>query len=64
MFGSLISSVIKIVTLPVDAANAGLDILAGGDGSKESRNQDDVNPLAMVEQLRDRIAEAAKDTDE
>ena len=63
MFGKLISSAIKIVTLPVDAANAGMDMLCGGNGSKESRTQDPT-PLALLENLRDRIAEAAEDADE
>lgn len=62
MFGKLLSTAIKVVTLPVDAASAGLDVLTGGDGSKRSRN-DDCNPFGMIEQIRDRIAEAAEDID-
>jgi hypothetical protein len=62
MFGSLLSTVIKTVSLPLDAANAGLDILTGGDGSKEGRLE---MPLTGdLEQLRDAIADAAKDIDE
>ena len=63
MIGKLISNTIKVVTLPIDAANAGMDMLCGGDGSKNSRN-DDSNPLAMLESLRDRIAETAEEIDE
>jgi len=47
----------------VDATNAGLDILCGGDGTKRSRS-DDSNPLAALETLRDRIAETAEEIDE
>lgn len=64
MFGKLISSAIKIVTLPVDAASAALDIAAGRDGSKESRTADDYNPAAALERLRDKVADAAKKADE
>lgn len=65
MFGKLLSTVIKTVTLPVDAAAAGLDILAGGDGSKKSRTSDDApNPAGMLEKLRDRVAESAEEIDD
>lgn len=62
MFGNLIGSAIRIATLPVDAANAGMDMITGGDGSKRSRTSDD-NPLAMLENLRDRVAETAEEID-
>ncbi len=65
MFGKLISSAIKIVTLPVDAANIGMDVLTGGDGSKRSRtDKNNLSPTVLLEQLRDRISEAAKNIDE
>ena len=63
MLGNLISTVIKVATLPVDAANAGLDMLCGGDGSKKSRTQADT-PLTLLENLRDEIAKAVKDADQ
>lgn len=63
MFGNLLSSVIKVATLPLDAINAGADMLCGGDGSKKSRTQDE-SPTAMLEKLRDAIAKAAKNSDE
>lgn len=63
MFGKLLATAIKTVTLPLDAANAGMDILCGGDGSKESRTEEPT-PFALLENLRDRVAEAAKDVDE
>ena len=65
MFGDLISSAIKIVTLPVDAASATLDVVTGGDGSKKSRNSpDNPNPLSLVEEIRDAVADAAEDIDD
>jgi len=64
MIGKLLSTAIKVVTLPVDAINAAGDIIAGGDGSKKSRMVDDgCNPIADVERIRDRVAEAAEDID-
>jgi len=62
MFGKLLSSAIKVVTLPLDAANAGMDMLCGGDGSKGSRNSHD-SPLSALETLRDEVTEAAEDID-
>jgi len=65
MFGNFISSAIKVVTLPVDAANAAMDIACGGDGSKRSRNAPDCpNPLSLIESVRDSAADAAKDIDD
>ena len=66
MFGKLLSSAIKIVTLPIDVANSAMDIATGGNGSKSSRTgyQNDGSPFAMVEKLRDNVADAAKDIDE
>ena len=63
MLGKLIGTAIRVVTLPLDAANAGMDILTGGDGSKRSR-ADDCNPLSGLEDLRDRVAETADEIDE
>lgn len=62
MFGFILAEVIKITTLPIDAVNATADIMTGGDGSKASRNNLD-NPLAAIEQIRDKVAEAAEDID-
>jgi len=63
MLGKLLSTAIKAVTLPIDAANAGIDIMCGGDGSKRSRT-DESNPMAFLEELRDRVAEAAEGIDD
>jgi hypothetical protein len=67
MFGKLLSSAIKVVTLPVDAASAAADIVTGGDGSKHSRTRSGEvfpNVLGATEELRDRVAEAAEDIDD
>jgi hypothetical protein len=65
MFGKIISSSIKIVTLPVDAASAAMDLATGGDGSKRSRTEENnPSPFSLAERLRDKIAEAAEDIDE
>lgn len=65
MFGKLLSSAIKVVTLPVDAANAAMDMATGGDGSKRSRtNPGDCTPLGELEKLRDQVADAAEDIDD
>jgi len=63
MIGKLFGTAIRIVTLPIDAVNAGIDIASGGDGSKDSRTED-YNPLGMLEDWRDRIAETAEDMDD
>ena len=59
MFGSLLSDVIKVVTLPIDAAESVLDVAVGGDGSKRSKQMND-NPMSDI---RDAVAKAAEDLD-
>jgi len=60
MIGKLLSSAVKVVTCPVDIAEASIDVLAGGDGSKRSR-QDGINPMSAV---RDGVCKALEDLDE
>lgn len=62
MIGNLIGAAIRVATLPIDAANAGMDILTGGEGDKRSRTED-WNPLGALEKLRDRVAETAEEID-
>ncbi len=62
MLGKLLGTVIRVATLPVDAANIGMDLLVGGDGSKKSRT-DGCNPLGLLEEIRDKVAETADDID-
>jgi hypothetical protein len=60
MFGSIISAAIKVVTVPIDIAEATVDVVSGGDGSKQSRKQSDANILSEV---RDGICNAIEDID-
>jgi hypothetical protein len=62
MFGNILSEIVKIATLPVDAVNIATDIIIGGDGSKESR----INNIVTgdVENFRDKIAETLEDIDD
>lgn len=67
MFGKLLSSAIKIVTLPVDVVSAAADVATGGSGSKRSvrrMHNEAPNPLGFVEKVRDAAAEAAEDIDD
>lgn len=59
MFGKLFSGVIKLVTLPVDVLESGLDVITGGDGSKESKESSDIPRLG---ELRDGICKGIEDT--
>lgn len=64
MLGKLLSTTIKVVTLPVDAASAAADIVSGGDGSKHSRTRSGEmlpNVPGAIEEMRDRVAQAAED---
>jgi len=64
MFGKLLSTAIKVATLPLDAVSAATDMATGGTGSKRSRTNDlNCSPLGDLERLRDRVAEAAEDID-
>lgn len=62
MIGKLLSTTIKMATLPIDIANSGMDMLCGGDGSKQSRNDYD-SPLSPIEKLRDQLADSAEKID-
>jgi len=62
MFGSLLGSVIRVASLPLDAVNAATDVVSGGDGSKRSRADNPV--LGDLERIRDAVAETAEDIDD
>lgn len=65
MFGKLLSSALKVVTLPIDVANAAVDIVTMGDGTKKSRTgKDNFFPTNNLEQFRDKIADELKKIDE
>jgi hypothetical protein len=59
MFGKLLSSAVKVVTLPVDVAESIADVACGGDGSKESKKSLD----SPVSEIRDAICEGLEDID-
>jgi len=58
MFGKLFSAGIKVVTLPVDVVNIGLDVASGGSGSKHSRSD---SPLGSLERVRDEVADSVEE---
>ena len=61
MFGKLLSTVIKVATIPVDIVETTIDVVAGGDGSKRSIDQADIpRPSA----IRDAICERIEEIDE
>ena len=62
MFGSILGTVARVAVLPAAVADAGMDILCGGDGSKRNRNLTD-SPLNGVVQLGEAIAEACEEID-
>lgn len=52
MFGSILGGAARIITCPLDVANAVADVVFdNGDGSKESRMREGI--LADAEKLRD-----------
>lgn len=61
MFGSLISGIIKVATLPIDMAESAMDVATGGDGSKRSKKHSGV---PLLSELRDGVCKAAEDLDE
>ena len=63
MIGKFLSTAIRVVTLPVDAASAAVDVAVGGDGSKISRT-DGSNPFGMLEEIRDAVADTAEEIDQ
>ena len=63
MIGNILSTVIRVATHPIDAASAATDIIVGGDGSKKSRT-DWSNPFGVLEEIRDAVADTAKEIDQ
>ena len=58
MFGKLITSVIKVATLPVDIVESAVDVATGGDGSKESK---EMFGMPRLGELRDAINKGIED---
>jgi hypothetical protein len=57
MLGKIISGAIRIMTLPIDICESGLDVLCGGDGSKESKHLGD----NFLSEIRDGICDGIED---
>tara|TARA_B110000495_G_C22741216_1_gene434575 strand:- start:410 stop:595 length:186 start_codon:yes stop_codon:yes gene_type:complete len=58
MFGKLLSTVVKTVTIPIDVIESTLDVGFGGDGSKESIDSADIpRPSTLRDAICDRIEE-------
>jgi len=63
MIGHILSKVVKVVTVPLDVCDAGLDLLTGGDGSKQGREQvKDAFPC--LSSLRDAACDVLEELDE
>lgn len=58
MIGKLLGAVVRIVTIPVDIVEIGIDMATGGSGSKSSRKSVD---MPMLSNLRDKVAETLED---
>ena len=59
MIGKLLSTTLKVATCPIDIVEGALDVMSGGDGSKESREMAD-SPFSGI---RDGICNALEDID-
>jgi hypothetical protein len=59
MFGKLLSSTLKVVTLPIDVAEIVLDVTTGGNGDREGMDE----VLPMPSKIRDKAARVLEDID-
>ena len=57
MLGKLIATGIRVATLPIDILESGMDVLCGGDGSKESKHMGD----NFLSEIRDGVCEGIED---
>jgi hypothetical protein len=60
MIGKLLSTAVKVATLPVDVMECGLDFLCGGDGS---RRQIKNSGTPMPSELRDSVCKVIEEID-
>jgi hypothetical protein len=60
MFGKILGSVVKVVTLPLDVVDVALDVADGGDGSKRSRSRGD----NILTEMRDGVVDACEKIDD
>lgn len=64
MLGSLLGTIVKTASLPLDFADVAADVVfSGGDGSKRSRKQNDT-PLTALTDIRDGMVKACEEIDE
>ena len=61
MFGSILSSAVKVATLPLDVTNSVVNVVSGGQGSKQERERTLLT--GDLEKLRDELASALEDLD-
>lgn len=59
MFGQILSAAVKTVTLPIDVAEKSIDIMAGGDGSKQSVRDGG----GFLSEIRDSVTDAIEEID-
>ena len=59
MFGNILSTAVKVVTLPIDVAEKSVDIMAGGDGSKRSVRDGG----GFLSEIRDSVTDTLEDLD-
>jgi len=55
---NFISGAVKIITLPIDAVEIGIDLTIGGDGSRRELKQCD---LPLLSEFRDSVTDVIKD---
>ena len=56
MLGKLLKTVVEVATLPVDLGANVIDIIQGGEGTKESyQDSQRINPLGDITKLRDEL---------
>jgi hypothetical protein len=61
MFGKFLSDVVKVVTCPVDIIESVGDVMTGGDGSKQSKQNSGIPALS---ELRDGACKGLEDLDD
>ena len=61
MFGSFLSSVVKVVTVPIDIVESVADVATGGTGTKRSKRQ---SGLPLLSDLRDAACKPLEDLDD
>ena len=63
MIGNLLSKAVKVVTVPLDICDAGVDLMTGGDGSKSSR-ESLKDAVPCLSSLRDAVCDVLDELDD